>query len=193
MLAFKLALSTVLGTGVVFWFSRNIGTAFFQSRRYLLIGITSLVVSLFWLGYESTRLTYSVATRDWDKIPGLVVKSRVAGKRAVHPEITIRYRIDDLARTFTTDLFAPGFGVRSNRRDQAEKLVAEYSPGDTVFIHVNPHNLLQARLNVGPTWDIFVRLALSIFVLIFGVWLILGFIWSIRENAELSTGDGVEK
>ncbi|PIZ64928.1 MAG: hypothetical protein COY19_08575 [Candidatus Marinimicrobia bacterium CG_4_10_14_0_2_um_filter_48_9] len=194
MLTLKLAVISVLMTGIVFWLLQKKKERYLYKKwRILLTGSLLLTGALFWLGYESTRLSFNIGTRDWEKLQGIVVQSKVVGKRAVHPEITIRYQVDDLSRTFTTDLFAPGFGVRSNRRDQAEKLVAAYSPGDTVIIHVNPHNMLEARLHVGPTWDIFVRLALSIFLLISGVWHVLRFFWSTGEKSELSTGRVNEK
>lgn len=188
MLTLKIVSITGLLVVVISLFTKNRFKKNSNPPGLIVLGILVTTGSLFWLGYESTRLSFNLETRDWENIQGVIISSRVSGNRAIHPEIVIKYTMRDLTRTFTTDLFAPGFGVRSNRRDQAEKLVAEYHPGDSVLVHVNPENILQARLHVGPTWDNYIRLTLSAFSFAFGFWLILFSAHSLREKRLLSTG-----
>lgn len=153
-------------------------------RKHWMIwaGLIILPASLFWIGYESSVLSFNMQTRSWQAAPGVILKSEVSGERAIHPAITVRYTAGDVIHSFTTDLFAPGFGVRSNRRDQAEKLVAEYPAGDTVTVYVNPDNLLQARIHPGPAWNHYLRVGLAMLFTSLGFWLILVYLGSRGEK-----------
>ncbi|MCF7797981.1 MAG: DUF3592 domain-containing protein [Lentisphaeria bacterium] len=173
MLALILTAIVLVIVLIMFVFNRK--NLMEKPKKYRLIwaGVILAPAALFWLGYESSILSFNMQTRTWEATPGVIVQSAVSGERAIHPAITVQYEIGDISQSFTTDLFAPGFGVRSNRRDQAEKLVAQYQAGDTVTVYVNPRNLLQARIHPGPAWNNYLRTGLAMIFTGLGFWLIL--------------------
>lgn len=182
MLGFLLAATALMIVLIVFFINRR--NIKITPRKHWMIwaGIIILPASLFWIGYESSALSFNMQTRSWEATPGVILKSEVSGERAIHPAITVRYAVGEVTHSFTTDLFAPGFGVRSNRRDQAEKLVAEYPTGDTVTVYVNPDNPIQARIHPGPAWNNYLRVGLAMLFTGFGFWLILVYLGSRGEK-----------
>ena len=182
MLALKLILIILLLTAIAYGLSYKSLTAKPRQGWMIWVGVILVIGSLWWSGYEASVLEFNMETKMWHKQNGLIIRSEVSGKRAIHPAITVRYTVRGITRSFTTDLFAPGFGVRSNRRDQAEKLVAEYPAGDSVLVYVNPNNPLQARLHVGPRWDNFMKIGLALLLLGYGCWNVLLFLGSQREK-----------
>jgi hypothetical protein len=152
---FVIVSTIVLIIGGRFWRSRTLprkrGTVYAAIAVLMLAGLLIMIVG-------AARIRVDVEIRSWPTVSGYVVSSDVAGKRAMHPNVTYRYTVDGREFKGVSDLDMPGFGNRRSRLETAEIIVHEYPPGTIVTVHYNPDNpadsTLRYTLEYGPTIQI---------------------------------------
>lgn len=140
-----------------------------KSKEPFVIIIFSIAAILsFWVGWEGmTDLNKARIISNWKKAEGTVLSSRIAGERAIHPEIEYKYRVDGIEYEGQTNLNAPGFGTRANRRDQATKLVAQYPPGMDLVVYFDPAIPGKSVLRPYPVWSAYTRVGTGFLIFVF--------------------------
>ncbi len=130
------------------------------------VGAVILGLLGLWTAARSwSDLQHARALSDWILVNGVVVGSEIVGNRAPHPEILYRYSVDGIEKSGLTTLDVAGFGTKAARRDEAAKLVAQYSPGATVPVFYDPADPDQSTLRPFPIWSVYTRLGTGLFLL----------------------------
>jgi len=129
---------------------------------YLLISHALLLFSLFLIFSSASRFELYREQTAWPVVTGFVDHAEVVGERAVRPQIYYSYRYEGSSFADSTNLGTPGFGGRNSRRSTARNITGEYSPGDTLQVHVNPQNPKESYLRIIPGWNIFMQYGLGI-------------------------------
>lgn len=146
-----------------------------SKKSFVVLVMVAVAILSFWVGWEGiSDISKSNSYSDWKTAEGIVINSQVVGERALHPEIEYNYEVDGVVFEGKTNLSAPGFGTKANRRDQATKLVAQYSPGMTITIYFNPANPGESVLRPYPIWSAYTRTG-SGFLIFAVIGLMLGY------------------
>lgn len=127
-------------------------------KSFVLLVMIAIAILSFWVGWQGiSDIRKSNSYSDWKKAEGIVINSQVVGEKALHPEIEYKYEVDGVVLEGNTNLGAPGFGTKANRRDQATKLVVQYPPGMAITIYFNPANPGESVLRPFPIWSAYTR------------------------------------
>jgi len=162
-----MAISVLLGLALALVVYRaRIVTRILPPFSYLFVLLCGLGIALIHL--VSTRMLEKMAERQWPTVKGLVVSSEVSQTRGLQPVIRYRYELNGQTYFGTTDLRLPAFGGRVNRLEASEAVVEYYHPGREVVVHYDPLNPSNSSLRVGPTWDLYMKLSLGVFLLLMG-------------------------
>ncbi len=174
----KLALEILVVEAILFTFIPLLMRSKFlsikkQTNQYLsLLGLFLIVAGAFLVIFNSEKMEKVLALKKWPVTTGVIVSSKVVGKRAFRPDIKYKYTINNKSYSDTTFLHVPGFGGRSNRLDAAEKIVQGFPPGTSVTVHYNPTNPQQSVLKANPWYSIYLQLAFGATLFACGVFLL---------------------
>lgn len=97
----------------------------------------------------------------WPSVEGTVITSRVAGERALHPEIVYEYSVAGSTFRDSTGFDTPSFGGKSVKQDVAEAIVAKFPSGSRVAVHYNPEMPSQSLLRLSPDWSLYGKIGLG--------------------------------
>ena len=161
------------------------GRRFKPAVTPLAIASLFIVIGIVFINEPLSDIQESLQRRSWPLVQAEVIASKVAGKRAFHPEITYRYSASGQEFTKTTDLNTPGFGARNSRRDTASRIVAQYPPGTLVSVHYNPEHPDESYIRTGASFAAYLQV-FTLLILIFGAGLTLGLQLFTAFNIQLS-------
>ena len=138
-----------------------------SNKHYLTILMIIVAMLSFWVGWQGmTDLNQARIFSNWVRAEGTVLNSQVEGKRAIHPEIEYKYWVDSVEYEGKTNLNAPGFGTKANRRDQATKLVAKYIPGSNLVVYFDPADPGRSVLRPYPVWSAYTRVGTGFIIFV---------------------------
>ncbi len=149
------------------------GRRFKPAATPLAIASLFLIVAVVFIFEPLSEIRESLQRRSWPLVQAEVIGSKVAGKRAFHPEITYRYSAARREFIKTTDLNTPGFGARNSRRDTATRIVAQYPPGTRVTVYYNPEHPDESYIRTGASFAAYLQV-FTLLIMIFGAGLTLG-------------------
>jgi hypothetical protein len=166
--AIMLVMFGAIGLGVALrWQHRA-----FKIPRLLSLAGLLLALGGFWLAVEQrTALIGWGAVAGWPVVEGTVIESRVAGQRALHPEIVYEYSINGIRYRDTTSFDTPSFGGRNIKADEAEAISNMYAAGTQVAVHYDPANHSVSLIRTSPDWSVYGKLGLSGALFGFGLFL----------------------
>ncbi len=159
LIAFSIAAVLALLLG---YLAYRLGLITRANNIYLLISHALLLLSLFLILSSASRFELYREQTAWPIVSGFVEQTEVIGERAVRPQIFYSYRYEGSSFADSTNLGTPGFGGRNSRRSTARNITAEYNPGDTLQVHVNPQDPKESYLRIMPGWNIFMQYGLGI-------------------------------
>jgi hypothetical protein len=156
--AIMLLMFGVIGLGVALRWQH---LAFRIPRLLSLAGLLVAVVGVWFAMEQRMALIGWGAVAGWPVVEGTVIESRVAGQRALHPEIVYEYSINGIRYRDTTSFDTPSFGGRNVKADEAEAISNRYAAGTPVAVHFNPSNLSESLIRTSPDWSVYGKLGLS--------------------------------
>ena len=128
------------------------------------LAVLLLIVGSLLVVHRSAKIEESRAKKSWPSTQAVIVSSKVAGKRAFHPEVVYRYRVGEQEFVGQTIMNMPGFGGRTNRLDAAEKIVAAHKAGTKITVHYNPRQPQMSVVSIVPTYTVFMQLSVGVMV-----------------------------
>lgn len=183
IIIFAIIIITTIVTGV--WI-RKLGsirvTTAWLLLMILLIGAGS---GLIW--NETTRLQRALERQQWPSTTGVVITSEVVGGRGAHPQVVYEYEVAGEVYSQESDLHMPNFGGSNNKRETAERLVAQYPVGTEVTVYYDPTLPGIGYLVISPAWDIFVKLSFGVVILVLGCFFLIHWIATRREKSSADT------
>lgn len=141
--------------------------------------------SFFWIGglvtaigvvlviFQDQALEHYFRLKNWPTTEGVVISSKVIGKRAFRPDIQYQYEVDGQIHQGSTYLDLPGFGGRINRLGAAEYFVHEYPAGKILTVHYNPNRVSESLIRVSPSFAVFVKLSFGMILTMVGLCLMV--------------------
>ncbi|PWB76240.1 hypothetical protein C3F09_00760 [candidate division GN15 bacterium] len=136
---------------------------------FRVVGVVLAALGVWLVLDQANELTTWGAITRWPSVDGVILTSRVAGDRAIHPEIVYQYTVADTTYRDSTGFDTPSFGGKSVKEDESEAIVAMFPSGAKVRVHYDPQAPARSRLRVSPDWSIYGKIGLG------GVLLGLGF------------------
>lgn len=147
-----IVLSLFAAAGIVvgvFW--RRWGYSF--SPLFRIVGIVLSALGVWLVLGQSNQLKEWGAITHWPSVDGVVLASRVAGERAIHPEIVYEYSVADSTYRDSTSFDTPSFGGKAIKEDEAEAIVAMFPSGSKVKVHYDPKAPSRSLLRISPDWS----------------------------------------
>ncbi|RMH65858.1 MAG: DUF3592 domain-containing protein [Calditrichaeota bacterium] len=135
----------------------------YMNNYKLIFSHLLLALGLFLIIDGMHSLEMFAARKNWQKVTGTVTESRIAGKRAYHPEIKFTYHVQGKTYHNVSDMDAPGFGTKAARRQVAREWVNSLQPGDSISVWFNPDNPAQSELIHHPPWNTYMKYGAGIF------------------------------
>lgn len=158
---------------------------------FLLVGLVLFGVATF--GYLK-----ATSSTDWPTTAARITKSAIdqsttrvkyQGVKAYFtPVIRYEYSVD--GRVYVSDRFTTSFPEGSTNKSWANEMIARYPVGATISAHYNPDDHKYAVLETGLSSENTFSIVLSIFLILFGlVLLVVGKILRKREAEEEEEGN----
>lgn len=174
MIALISSMIALLAVIVLIYSHCNINFNIKLSFIIALISIALIILGIFFLVKQIDILTQAYEKRSWPTTIGEIVKTEVAGERALHPQISYKYRIEDKTYTASTDLHISGFGNKRSRMDNSKKIINEFPVGTQVRVYYDSHNPKISYLRIGPFWSDYIKLATGLLLFASGSFILLG-------------------
>lgn len=144
------------------------------------VGMLLSVAGIYHLAIASSDTVYALSSYAWPDVKGSIVKSRIDVRNnhtlnkshinVYYPEIEYIYSVVDKNYIGST-IGVSDYG--SSERNHAEVLVSRYEIGSTVDIYYDPENPSQSLLEPGLKGFLVLRIILGIFLLAFGMFVLL--------------------
>lgn len=103
-----------------------------------LLPLAGILVGIVFMASQISALQEYRRRQAWLPVPAVVESVQIAGHRAFHPEIALRYIVAGKTYTMTSSMNVPGFGSKRNRLDVAERITSSLAVGDTLTVFVDP-------------------------------------------------------
>ncbi|MHB2153221.1 DUF3592 domain-containing protein [Calditrichota bacterium GD2] len=144
-----------------------------KKKLYLLFAFLALLVALPTL--LSQYFVYADYTKKkaWPIIDAQVIKTRIVGKRAILPEITYQYRVNDKTYTGKSDLQTPPFGLRNKRDITARAILREHPVGSTLKIAYQPQNPAISTTGLHLPWNFYMKISFALTLVMVALYLLL--------------------
>jgi hypothetical protein len=139
---------------------------------FAVLGAIAVIVGAWLVVWDMNQIIQARQVRHWPTVTGTVIESAIIGDRAIRPLIIYRYQVASQEYTDSSSLGIPSFGNRMVRRDESEKLTAEYRAGDSVAVHYNPADPRQSLLYTREEWSSYQRVSLGVLLFALGVFLV---------------------
>lgn len=114
--------------------------SFKKRGAFLIAGLIIFASGVIISAYGWHELSWHLAKLSWPSVGAEITNVHIAGERAFHPEVSYRYMVDDSVYSGVAEIYVPGFGGKWKRMDVAQKEAADFSVGDTIYIHYTPSN-----------------------------------------------------
>lgn len=137
-----------------------------------------IVMGIVFIASQVSVLNDYRQRRHWRPVPAIVESAEVAGKRAFHPEIVLRYTVDGHPYSLITSMNVPGFGSKRNRLDVAERIIASLTVGDTLTVFVDPDHPADAVISRNLSYATYLILTTGL------CFLILGTVFLFRQRSQ---------
>jgi hypothetical protein len=127
-----------------------------------------IVMGIVFIASQVSALKDYRHRRHWRPVPAIVESAEIAGKRAFHPEVVLRYTVDGHPYSMITSMNVPGFGSKRNRLDVAERITASLAVGDTLTVFIDPDFPADAVISRNLSYSTYLILTTGFCFLILG-------------------------
>jgi len=124
----------------------------------ILVNVTGVILTASF----TSILLLAIQEKSWPTTTGIVTRSEITGSRAIIPTIDYSYTVKDITHQETSHVHAPMFGGKRKKYDVAKTLVNEYPVGKKLTVYYNSENPGNSTITPGPTWELFVKIAVSV-------------------------------
>lgn len=175
----------MLGTALLVRFLFFRKTKIVINKYFFYVSLIVIIASTILLYFQVEEFAEQGAKSSNSHTKGVVISSKVVGKRAIRPEVIYRFDVieyelsndtngsvinfkfvDSNRYIDTTSLNPPMFGGKRKKLDVAEKLVAEYPAGKEVVVFYDQGNPQESFITHQITWDILAKLGFYAFLVL---------------------------
>ena len=131
------------------------------NKYFFYSSIIVLILSVLLLLNEAqTRKKFQII-EDWPRTEAEIIKEKVAGHRAVLPEVTYRYIVKGNEYNGKSNLGIPAFGSRNKRTLTARIALKDLPVGSKVIVAYNPENPEISTTEFHLPWNYYTKLSLG--------------------------------
>ncbi|MEJ2545287.1 MAG: DUF3592 domain-containing protein [Calditrichaceae bacterium] len=143
------------------------------NNYFFIAAIAILIISIYLiLNQDKTRDHYKQLDT-WPHTEATIIEEKVAGNRAVLPEVTYEYTVADSIYHGKSNLGVPAFGGRNKRTLTARIALKDLPVGSKLIVAYNPENPVISTTQINPPWNHYMKLGFGGLLYIFALLVLL--------------------
>ena len=162
------------------------------NKYFFISAIVIFAISVYIILSQDKVYNYYRQMYTWPHTHASIIEEKVAGNRAVLPEVTYEYSVGDSIYHGKSNLGIPAFGGRNKRTITAQIALKDLPVGSKLIVAYNPTDPAISTTQLHPPWNYYMKLGFGGFLYI-GALLILLFKFPIYKKYKSVAESTVDK
>ena len=143
-------------------------------NNYFFIAVIAIfIISVYLILHQDKIRDYYKQIDTWPHTEAVIISEKVAGNRAVLPEVTYEYSVADSIYYGKSNLGIPAFGGRNKRTLTARIALKDLPIGSKLLVAYNPENPEISTTQINPPWNHYMKLGFGGLLYIFALLILL--------------------